>query len=559
MMGDGPGTGPFEHYPVPAAAVLDRADTLMSTAERIVAVGDRALARERRAVAATEGYLATLFDARLAELAARVLDLKSASVAAAGALSIWAAAVMDYNAGIDELNAELALAGGRELLPWLRLRQASLVDELDDAALRAAAILDRGPSEATVLRLFRHGRLPLRTTTLFPEYDFTDVDVGALVRRLQRWGDLPLDLDPGQIAAAVRMLERLTDPDHLMLSSSRAVLSAMWRQLAELDPRAVDLVVLGLSDDQLATLDRLVSMTDAPGDLPLPDALDTGLDRFTLADFHSLFLANASIDTLRRLRRTWPSIEPVLKTVDAIEDGRLDRPHWGDPGRPVDLDTDSASADDIDQGALGDCWMQGKLAAIADADPDWVAEHVRENANGTITVAFYDDDGATHHVTVTDRLPVAADGEPVFSGNDDTGARWADYYEKAFALISDHHHDGERGYGGIERGQAGDDADLMTGRDAEAIEDEGGFLGVGGHPDLDDVRRHVEAGDPVVVSTTDARLPRPFVPKHQFHVEGFTADGHVVLGNPWSRDEPELVLTEDEFNQLIDDAAALQP
>jgi hypothetical protein len=75
--------------------------------------------------------------------------------------------------------------------------------------------------------------------------------------------------------------------------------------------------------------------------------------------------------------------------------------------------------------------------------------------------------------------------------------------------------------------------------------------------DFDDVRDHADSGDPVVVGTTGASVSEPFVPDHQLYVKGFTSDGEAVLGNPWSSNEPDLVLTADEFDDLIDDAAVI--
>lgn len=541
--------GPFTHYPANPKQIALRAADLLRSAQRIARVGDQAYAGGRRAIAATHGDFVALFDVRLRELRERTLRLKRAAVVASGALSTWASSIVTYDAGIDELNTEYALARqgaglGPLLLANLTARQTRLAAELEDDARRVSGLLTRSPSETTVQRLLERGALPLRVTTVLSEYDFSDVDASALVRSLRSRGELPSEVDPGSVERAVRLLERLTDPEQLPLAWSRPVLTMAWDRLAELDPRAVDLVVLGLSDEQLTTLDRMVSRT-GPRALPLPMGAEPfGLDRFDLVDFHTLFLAHASVDTLHRLQRTWRSIEPAVRQVDSVEDGSMDRPRWRrqDTG---DLFADAPiTGDDIDQGGVGDCWMLAKLAALAESDPDWVREHVRRNDNGTVSVTFYDDSGAPHEVTVTDKQPVDDDGRQVFSGNDGTGDRWADYYEKAFALASDHGHDDGPGYGGIESGRASDGARLMTGNEAEAVED---------------IREHVDAGEPVVVGTSGDDLSEPFVPNHQFYVEGFTSDGDVILGNPWGSDEPDLVLTAGEFNDLIDDAAVIKP
>jgi hypothetical protein len=560
--GGGGAAGPFEHYPTSPTAVSERAEEMLAAAVRFGRVGEQAYARERHAIVATDGELAALFDKRLASLRDRTVGLKGAALVAAGALTIWSRAIANYNSGMDRLNSEYALARetdgliGPMAIAMLQMRLAALEADLDETAAGVSQILERGPSESAVLRLFQHGTLPLSVTSLMSEYDFSGIDIGELVRRLRRYGGPAYELDPRAVGAAVRLLEVLTHPDNLMWSWHRQALTTAWEQLSELDPQAVDLVVLGLSDEQLALIDQLVSTTSL-GNRVL--GAESGLDRFDLADFHTLFLANASEATLARLRRCWRSINPMVKNVDLVEDGTIDRPHWGKV-EDREIYDGLPSADDIDQGAVGDCWMQAKLAALAQDDPSWVTDHVQRNPNGTITVTFYDDDGEPHEVTVTDDLPLDEHGDRVYSGNDGDGARWADYYEKAFALISGNRHDGETGYGGIEYGSAAREAELMTGYDADDIDNEDGFLGIHDHKDLDDIRAHIEDGDPVVVGTIDDRRDDivGHVESHAFYVKGITSDGEIVLGNPWDDDASEMRLAEDEFNDVTDDAAVIE-
>ena len=184
----------------------------------------------------------------------------------------------------------------------------------------------------------------------------------------------------------------------------------------------------------------------------------------------------------------------------------------------------------------------------------WAQDHVRRNANGTVTVTMYDDDGNPHDVVVTSRIPLDSSGNPAFSGNSGVDSAWSIYYEKAFAIASEHGSDGESGYGGTEGGSATDDAQLMTGSDADGID-----------PDYDDVREAFENGQPVIAGTVgdDDDVPEDmknaFAKNHMFYVQGFDVDGNILLGNPWGPDEEVLVLTPDEFEDNFDNAAALNP
>ena len=587
--GGGGYSGPFHHFGPAESTVESDGDVLIDRGGEICNVAQDVYQQELEAARGTDGPLLAPLTAANSRVYRRTLELKDASVYAGGCVRKFGNAIGIHDRGVDGLNTEYwqayandfgvaeidwdrnkgaqrdpegaeadrqAAIGRAEsaLMAELRRREGELRETLDGEADSSASMLDQGPSEDRMMSLFQAGDLPIMATQMFPGYDFSRLDMREMLEELWRKGDLPPGVDIDQVMAALDDIDKILDGELFDAGGPR--LRQLLADLQDMAPGSFDFIVLGLDDDELRRLDEVV--TD---DNPL-----FGLGHWGTIDFHSLFLASGSTATLWRLKQNWPSIEPSLEGVDAIEDGDLRMPRWGDPppGGLFRLDGDGnpiVSAGDVDQGMVGNCWMQAKMAALAQEHPDWVTEHIWQNANGTISVKMYDDDGNPHVVTITDDLPVDENGTPAFSGNSGSGANWASYYEKAHALASDHGSDGEDGYGGTEGGSTDDDAMLMTGNDAEDIDNEGGFLGMGDHEDLDDVRHRVENGESVVVSTNDDDRDDidGWVSNHVFYVKGFTDDGRVICGNPWSSNDPDMVLTEDQFNDLIDGGSVVRP
>lgn len=577
--GGGGAAGPFAHYPVSPVVVEIEAGDLIDSATQIKTAGDEAYEREMRARWATKDVLGLLMGFAASKVRGRSRELTESAIVAGGSVNRWAQAITDYNRGVDELNVEYATAKAgsfgvaapdydtpaaqrdpqqvtqqhnervasaeQALLSTLRTRLASLEQTLDDAATSVAGTLDKGPSDETVLALFQAGALPMSVPALLPGLDFSEVDMRTLLERLLKYGDLPPGVDPTQVADAIDAIDELLSMENAGHLSYIEDLQTMLERVLALDPAAADFVVLALNDEELANLDSLVV---AAGEVPIL----LNVSHWDIIDFHALFLAGASIDTLRRLQATWPSIEPEIGNVDAYEDDGDTPPSRGD--FDMDLFGDNPSHLDVDQGMVGDCWMQAKMAALMlNGGSTWAQDHVRLNDNGTITVTMYDEDGNPHDVVVTNRLPLDDSGNPAFSGNSGVDASWSFYYEKAFALASQHGSDGETGYGGIEGGQAEDDAQLMTGNDADELD-----------VDYDDVRDAYEDGRPVVVGTWNGdNIPEDKIDtwheKHEYYVKGYESDGDMILGNPWAPAEPNLVLTPEEFEDEFDDAAALNP
>jgi hypothetical protein len=84
------------------------------------------------------------------------------------------------------------------------------------------------------------------------------------------------------------------------------------------------------------------------------------------------------------------------------------------------------SMNDIDQGALGDCYLLSSLAEVAYQNPTAISSMITDNGNNTYGVRFYYN-GAAEYVTVNNAL---ANGGSVFNAGT---YMWASLVEKAFA------------------------------------------------------------------------------------------------------------------------------
>jgi hypothetical protein len=88
------------------------------------------------------------------------------------------------------------------------------------------------------------------------------------------------------------------------------------------------------------------------------------------------------------------------------------------------------SYQDVHQGVAGDCWLLAALAEVAYRRPDLISTMFTDNGDGTWTVRFFRNGGASY-VTVDRMLPNGGNyyDEPV------NGALWAALAEKAYAQM----------------------------------------------------------------------------------------------------------------------------
>jgi hypothetical protein len=99
------------------------------------------------------------------------------------------------------------------------------------------------------------------------------------------------------------------------------------------------------------------------------------------------------------------------------------------------------SANDVYQGAVGDCYYVATLASIAQEKPDYIQNMFTDNGDNTFTVRFYNN-GVADYVTVDRYLPTSG-GYAAYAGwggssvSSTTNELWVALAEKAYAQLAE--------------------------------------------------------------------------------------------------------------------------
>ncbi|MFT3707494.1 MAG: C2 family cysteine protease [Archangium sp.] len=108
--------------------------------------------------------------------------------------------------------------------------------------------------------------------------------------------------------------------------------------------------------------------------------------------------------------------------------------------KPVDggkLFVDGVNFDDVVQGSIANCYMVGAFSAVAQANPDTIKNAIKENADGTFTVRFYEKQYGGQmkpvDVTVDNDLPQSSMGSARYGKARDSKEMWVGVLEKAYA------------------------------------------------------------------------------------------------------------------------------
>ncbi len=164
-----------------------------------------------------------------------------------------------------------------------------------------------------------------------------------------------------------------------------------------------------------------------------------GTSLTSIGGFHSIALGNLHAGSpawqLTDLVNKW-FLGMDLPTAETYVNGVWVYRKWG-------LDTQATlfgngiSYADIRQGAAGDGFFLGGVAALANQSPGTIYNNFIDNADGTYTVRFYNSDGATSYVTVNRLLPENAYGNFLYANkgqslSDPNVKLWVALYEKAF-------------------------------------------------------------------------------------------------------------------------------
>lgn len=192
------------------------------------------------------------------------------------------------------------------------------------------------------------------------------------------------------------------------------------------------------------------------------------------------------------------------------------------------LFADGPTYDDIDQGAIGDCYFLAALSSLSESDPRVIREAIAPLGDGTFAVRFHRD-GQAVYVRVDADLPVRSGGGLAYAGLSPTGEIWVPLMEKAYA----HFRRGENSYASLSMGWMSTVyREVTNGWTASRT------VGVDGEALAAYLQGHFDAGHAVTVgSRSDAGWP--IVGQHAYVVRSVQqagADYHVTVYNPWARD-----------------------
>lgn len=182
---------PFEHYPATSGAISGASSSIASSGAQVEAVGAGVEAAHQPAAAGVFGTLAPPMTAAPVPVVANAQQLSQAGIFAAGAVRLFGNAVQTYDDGIDRLNERWAQAQSsnfgvatpslpgdatpqerresqaafdgavsaarEQLRQELQGEQRRLESDLDDAADKSAAMLNRGPNAADMQTLTASG------------------------------------------------------------------------------------------------------------------------------------------------------------------------------------------------------------------------------------------------------------------------------------------------------------------------------------------------------------------------------------------------------------------
>lgn len=349
-------------------------------------------------------------------------------------------------------------------------------------------------------------------------------------------------VNQASVDAAIAAIGAVGSGSGVGMPGSHDDLVALKARLAELSPAEADAVIAGLTPAQLVAFGQALTASDLFG-------LD-GMSSWDRLDVTSDLMSRLSPSSIDKLVAAIPWLQPSVDTTEVFlkgQQGQTNVPvsglHMGMPsgslwgsGQPG-----AVSFGDIKQGQFGDCWAISSLIVAARDNPQFLADGIRENPNGTVSVRLFDSSGGERWVTMTRDLPIDSTGA-IVGARTASGALWPAYYEKALALTytddlgrlstSSPFYTREQGtYGALETEFQWSAARYLTGTDSRII--------ISGDPR--EVEAAVNDGRQVLVGTRPVlgfETPPPgYVPNHVFYVHHIEGDT-IVMGNPWE-DSPE--------------------
>lgn len=377
--------------------------------------------------------------------------------------------------------------------------------------------------------------------------------------------------DQKKINTALTDLAELNG-EHAGDTDRRSDLERIKGDLDGLTPAELDAFLDKVPADDLSHFNDVATRTGSSGFWPFQH--DNGLPPGEYRDFTSSLLKRAGPTHWPKIEAAFP-VQPGFDTTDAWLEGQNPQTgegvvgmHYGRPTHPLFRTPGTVDASQVGQGKFSDCWYIASLAATAQRNPQFIADGIKQNPNGTVNVRIWDKDGTVHWVTVTPDLPMDS-GNHLVSATAG-GETWPAYYEKAFALMyagddggAPDDHQGDPRYDRAEKGDYGaTEWDLnekappyVTGSDSKGIDS-----------DVPSIRKSFDSGHPVIVSTgsgadQEAKGQKlwgeTFSTRHVYYVKSFTKNGDIVLGNPWGPDWPDITATPEQYKEFFGDPQAL--
>lgn len=261
----------FPHYPSPPEELVGIAAQLISTAGDTEATISDVHGGVDRAVDAVDGDLTFPMSTAPEPVIHTGANLARTARFASGAVMFFAQAMQTYNQGIDQLNAQVhegefdAMSVGKAAkLQRLRAEQAQLEADLDAAAARVAAMLERGSNAEDMRFLRNHGFiLPLDLLdSRVLRTAMAGLPAGNDAEAMRRWWD-SLSLAQ-QVAVMAAHPEQLGNtgglPAEVRDEANRLVLAD---DLARLEGKERDGTLSRLERDALANIRKAISNLDA--------------------------------------------------------------------------------------------------------------------------------------------------------------------------------------------------------------------------------------------------------------------------------------------------------
>jgi hypothetical protein len=296
--------------------------------------------------------------------------------------------------------------------------------------------------------------------------------------------------------------------------------------------------------------DTLVNVGDAKNDLASGGA---GLDSFWIDDAAGESVTDASADevgagavhkvtafsrfsTMRRGIVRSNRIGIDLNGEDLADPGVEDATaaYRNFSNKPL-FSSAGPSADDVQQGYVGDCWFLSTLAAMARTNPESIRQAVVELGDGTYGVRFETAYGATAFVRVDGDLPAAAWGGMQYAALGKDDSVWVAIMEKAYACFANSR-DGDL---------LANYSDLEGGWMSEAFTDLGyandSVWDVDNQDDLlDALASELDAGKAVTMAINTPKNGARLIGNHAYTVVSVETDEEgnrsVVVRNPWGID-----------------------